>query len=151
MLLRLLNETEISFSRILIKKQQFLQSNKPNIKSQYKNISSENFDMFQVCSCNTDNIEYCSHGKCIHSLLHTFPHLHGIGRSSGKEIVMFGFITSSSSCSLQPYSSGSIIKLFANGERNQTYDCRYARFMCSKILDGVGGNLSRSNFLDFLQ
>ena len=109
--------------------------------------------MFQVCSCNTDNIEYCSRGKCIHSLLHTFPHLHGIGRSSGKEIViMFGFITSSSSsCSLQPYSCGSITKLFANGERNQTYDCRYTRFMCSKILDDVGGNLSRLSFIDFLQ
>ena len=82
-----------------------------------------------------------------------FPHLHGIGRSSGKEIVfMFSFITSasSSSCSLSPYSSESITKLFANGERNQTYDCRYARFMCRKILDDVGGNLSRSNFLDFL-
>ena len=67
-----------------------------------------------------------------------FPHLHGIGRSSGKEIVtMFGFITSSSSssCSLQSYSSGSITKIFANGERNQTYDCGYARFMRNKILD----------------
>ena len=28
--------------------------------------------MFQLCSCNTDNIIYCSQGKCIHLLLHTF-------------------------------------------------------------------------------
>ena len=28
--------------------------------------------MFQLCSCNTDNTVYCSHGKSIHLLLHRF-------------------------------------------------------------------------------
>ena len=48
-----------------------MQSNKPSIKSNIKSISSRNFGMFQLCSCNTDNIVYCSHGKCIHLPLHT--------------------------------------------------------------------------------
>ena len=28
--------------------------------------------MFQLCSCNTDNIVYYSHGKCMYLFLHTF-------------------------------------------------------------------------------
>ena len=96
--------------------------------------------MFQLCNYNTDNIVYCSHGKCIDLLLHNFHTC---------TVLLDAQARKSSLCSASLLrhhllaicshtQSGSITKLFANRERNQTYDCRYARFMSSKVLDDVG-------------